>query len=104
MPGNTLDVSLVRDIHDNLIQQELLLTLSRLAARIGAAVIAEGVESESEVAALIDGGAQYAQGYLFALPAARVWDKKTGKQTGKKAGKKKMKPAGSKRRRKTKEA
>jgi EAL domain-containing protein (putative c-di-GMP-specific phosphodiesterase class I)/GGDEF domain-containing protein len=66
-----LDVSFVRNIHESLIQQELLLTLARLAERIGGAVIAEGVESEDEARALAERGARYAQGYLFAAPAAR---------------------------------
>jgi EAL domain-containing protein (putative c-di-GMP-specific phosphodiesterase class I) len=64
-----LDVSLVRNINDHLIKQELLHSLIRIAERIGAAVIAEGVETEEEVATLLDAGTQYGQGYLFALPA-----------------------------------
>jgi len=63
----------VRDIHENLIQQELLLTVTRLAERIGAEVIAEGVESDAEVAALRSGGARFAQGFHFAHPAAKRW-------------------------------
>lgn len=64
-----LDLSLVRGIEQSLIQQEVLLTLVRVAQRIDAAVIAEGVESEAERAALAEGGARFGQGYLFAAPA-----------------------------------
>ena len=65
-----LDVSLVRGIEENLIKQELLASLIRISARIGASVIAEGVETQLEAQTLIDSGAQFGQGYLFAEPAA----------------------------------
>jgi EAL domain-containing protein (putative c-di-GMP-specific phosphodiesterase class I)/GGDEF domain-containing protein len=63
-----LDVSMVRDIHRHLIKQDLLSSVVQIARRLGAAVIAEGVESEEEAAVLLEGGARYAQGYLFAEP------------------------------------
>ena len=68
-----LDVSLVRDIHENLIKQELLRTLLQMARQIDAAVIAEGVECEEEAAVLMQAGTQFGQGYLFAAPAAPTW-------------------------------
>ena len=64
-----LDVSLVRDIHENLIKQELIASLIRVAARVGASVIGEGVETHLEAQTLIDAGAQFGQGHLFAKPA-----------------------------------
>ncbi len=64
-----LDISLVRGIEENLIKQELMSSLIRIAARIGASVIAEGVETQLEAQTLIDAGAQFGQGYLFAEPA-----------------------------------
>jgi EAL domain-containing protein (putative c-di-GMP-specific phosphodiesterase class I) len=63
-----LDGSLVRDIHEHLIKQELLHSLIRIAEQIDASVIAEGVESEAEAATLREAGTQYGQGYLFARP------------------------------------
>jgi len=64
-----LDISLVRGIEENLIKQELMSSLVRISARIGASVIAEGVETQLEAQTLIDAGAQFGQGYLFAAPA-----------------------------------
>jgi EAL domain-containing protein (putative c-di-GMP-specific phosphodiesterase class I)/GGDEF domain-containing protein len=64
-----VDLSLVHGIHENLIKQELLTSLVHIGGRLGAAVIAEGVESEEEVAALRVAGARYGQGFLFAQPA-----------------------------------
>ena len=64
-----IDASLVRGIHESLLQQEVLATLVQLAARIDGAVIGEGIESEAEASTLRDGGARYGQGHLFALPA-----------------------------------
>lgn len=40
----------------------------RFAERLGAAVIAEGVETEAERRALLDLGADWGQGYLFGRP------------------------------------
>lgn len=64
-----LDVSLVHNIDEHLIKQELLHSLIRIAARIGASVVAEGVETEEEAATLAAAGARYGQGFLFAEPA-----------------------------------
>lgn len=64
-----LDGSLVRKINQNLIKQELLHSLVRIANRIGASVIAEGVETEEEAIALAAAGADYGQGFLFARPS-----------------------------------
>lgn len=63
-----LDVSLVREIDRNFIKQELLHSLIRIANRMGASVIAEGVETEDEAGALLAAGATYGQGCLFARP------------------------------------
>jgi EAL domain-containing protein (putative c-di-GMP-specific phosphodiesterase class I)/GGDEF domain-containing protein len=63
-----VDGSLVRGLHEHLIKQELMGSLVQLGRRIGAAVIAEGVESEQEARALLASGARYGQGYLFAGP------------------------------------
>jgi EAL domain-containing protein (putative c-di-GMP-specific phosphodiesterase class I) len=65
-----LDGSLVRKIDQNFIKQELLHSLVRIANRIGASVIAEGVETEEEAFALVEAGANYGQGYLFARPSS----------------------------------
>jgi EAL domain-containing protein (putative c-di-GMP-specific phosphodiesterase class I) len=64
-----IDTSLVRNVHESLMQQEVLATLVELAQAIGGAVIGEGVEREAEAAALAAGGARYGQGHLFAMPA-----------------------------------
>jgi EAL domain-containing protein (putative c-di-GMP-specific phosphodiesterase class I)/GGDEF domain-containing protein len=63
-----LDVSLVHNINEHLIKQDLLQSLMRIAERIGAAVIAEGIETEEEAAILVQAGTQYGQGHLYALP------------------------------------
>jgi EAL domain-containing protein (putative c-di-GMP-specific phosphodiesterase class I) len=59
------DVSLVRDIDKNSIKQGLLETLRSLAEKIGARVIAEGVEREGEKQTLVGLGIELAQGFLF---------------------------------------
>jgi EAL domain-containing protein (putative c-di-GMP-specific phosphodiesterase class I)/GGDEF domain-containing protein len=64
-----LDVSLVHGIHRHLIKQELLYSLIRIAERIDASVVAEGVESAEEVATLTEAGARYGQGFFFAEPS-----------------------------------
>ncbi len=66
-----VDASLVRGIHQNLIQQELLSSLVQIGRQMGAAVIAEGVEAEEEAAARREAGARDGQGFLVAVPAGR---------------------------------
>jgi EAL domain-containing protein (putative c-di-GMP-specific phosphodiesterase class I) len=64
-----VDGSVVRDIHRSLIKQEMFGSVVQIARRIGAEVVAEGVESVDELATLRDVGARYGQGYLFAGPS-----------------------------------
>ena len=63
------DIALVRNIDRNLIKRSLLETLVDLAEKIGAQVIAEGIEAESELAALLDLGVVLGQGRFFTAPA-----------------------------------
>ena len=60
-----IDISLVRGIDANLLQQDLLASLVSIGRRIGATVIAEGIESAAEMEFLRLHGARYGQGYLF---------------------------------------
>ena len=62
------DVSLVRDIDRSLIKRSLLETLVELSVRIGAKVIAEGIEAESELTTLRDMGVGFGQGRYLAHP------------------------------------
>lgn len=63
------DVSLVRNIDRSLIKRSLLETLVELADKIGAQVIAEGIEAESELTAVRDMGVRLGQGRYLAAPA-----------------------------------
>ncbi|MDH3254025.1 MAG: EAL domain-containing protein [Acidobacteriota bacterium] len=47
---------------------ELVKSISRLCHSMAAKVIAEGIETVEELAAMIAGGVDYGQGYLLALP------------------------------------
>jgi EAL domain-containing protein (putative c-di-GMP-specific phosphodiesterase class I) len=62
------DISLVRQIDRNLIKRSLLETLVDLSAKIGARVIAEGIELEPELKTLRDMGVPFGQGRLLAPP------------------------------------
>lgn len=62
------DVSLVRNIDRSLIKRSLLETLVELAAKIRAEVIAEGIESETELLAVREMGVRLGQGRYLAAP------------------------------------
>jgi len=64
-----LDLALVRGIEKSKRQQILVRHLVSLCIELGATVVAEGIETEDELSAVIDTGAHYGQGYLFARPA-----------------------------------
>ncbi len=63
------DVALVRHIDRNLIKRSLLETLVELSGKIGARVVAEGIEEEPEFATLRDMGVPLGQGRFLAPPA-----------------------------------
>ncbi len=65
-----LDISLVKGVDKNLVKLELLRTLQGLAQRIGAQVIAEGLESEAEHRVVKELGIPYGQGFFLAWPSA----------------------------------
>jgi EAL domain-containing protein (putative c-di-GMP-specific phosphodiesterase class I)/AmiR/NasT family two-component response regulator len=65
-----LDASLTRDIDLDRGRRSLAGALISFAAEIGATIIAEGIETEAELAALSLLGARFGQGYRLARPAA----------------------------------
>jgi len=62
------DISLVRNIDRNRIKRTLLETLVELSETIGAGVIAEGIEMESELETLRELGVHLGQGHFLAPP------------------------------------
>jgi EAL domain-containing protein (putative c-di-GMP-specific phosphodiesterase class I) len=63
-----LDMSLVRDIHKNDTKRRLVSSMTSLCKEMGMIVVAEGVETSEERAALVDIGCDLLQGYLLARP------------------------------------
>ncbi len=63
-----IDTVLVRDVHVSLVNREMVKAIVAMGRGIGATVIAEGIHTEDEVAALLAMGVPYGQGYLLARP------------------------------------
>jgi EAL domain-containing protein (putative c-di-GMP-specific phosphodiesterase class I) len=63
-----LDRQLVQDLDSKPRQQKLVSFTVNLCNQLGAAVVAEGIETLEELKAVVDCGAQYGQGYLLARP------------------------------------
>lgn len=63
-----IDMFLVREVNLNSVKKCLLETFVTFAEKIGASIIAEGIESEEEMRALSDIGVHYGQGYFLARP------------------------------------
>lgn len=63
-----LDRQLITGIDQSRRQRELVAAVVDLCNRLDALVVAEGIETIKEYRALVDTGAQYGQGYLFARP------------------------------------
>jgi len=64
--------SLVRKIHADPIKREILASLEAIGKRIGATLVAEGIEVEAERKALVELGIEFGQGYLLGKPAFQV--------------------------------
>ena len=65
-----LDMSLVRNLHEHPRRRRVVQLLQRFGETEDAKVVAEGVETEAELAALRDCGITLLQGYYFARPRA----------------------------------
>lgn len=72
IPLHTLkiDRSFVHEVPDNAGDAAITLTIICLARRLDLRVIAEGVETQRQLAFLREQGCHYMQGYLFAKPVA----------------------------------
>ena len=63
-----IDMALVRDVHQKKVSQQVVKAIMEMAVGMGATVIAEGIQTPEEAAALRDLGIRFGQGYLFARP------------------------------------
>jgi EAL domain-containing protein (putative c-di-GMP-specific phosphodiesterase class I)/DNA-binding NarL/FixJ family response regulator len=63
-----LDISLIRDIHDQPMRRAMVRTLAEFGRSIGALVVGEGVEVQAEASILTGLGVPAAQGFLFGRP------------------------------------
>jgi EAL domain-containing protein (putative c-di-GMP-specific phosphodiesterase class I) len=70
-----IDISLVRNIQNDFYKQGVFKSLVILANKIGALVIAEGVENEEECIQVLRLGGHMIQGYYFSKPE-KITDKK----------------------------
>jgi EAL domain-containing protein (putative c-di-GMP-specific phosphodiesterase class I) len=64
-----LDMSLVRDVHENDTKRRLIRSMTEVCAEMGRLVVAEGIEVRAERDALHELGCELMQGYMFARPA-----------------------------------
>lgn len=63
-----VDLSLVRGCDTDEVRASLIESLVNYANRVGAKLVAEGIETQEELATLRSLGVRYGQGYLLALP------------------------------------
>ncbi|AKS43099.1 EAL domain-containing protein [Wenzhouxiangella marina] len=65
-----IDLRLINALEDNRNQQAVVQSILTLGLGLGASVIAEGIETQSQLDLLRQLGADYAQGFLFHRPEA----------------------------------
>ena len=63
-----IDMGLVRDVHQKRISQQVVHAIADMGTAVGATVIAEGIQTPEEAAALLALGVRFGQGYLFGRP------------------------------------
>ncbi len=63
-----IDMTLIRGIHTNVIQQNIVRSLISLSVSMNMEIIAEGVETHDERCFLMNNGCDLLQGYLLARP------------------------------------
>lgn len=67
-----LDMNLIRDIHRDTMRQALVRSLCEFAALTNTYLVAEGIETKSELLKLIDLGVQYGQGFYLQRPDPNI--------------------------------
>jgi len=67
-----LDMALIRNIHQDRTRRAIIAGTLQTCASLDITVIAEGVETDDEVAALREMGVRLFQGYRFGRPATRA--------------------------------
>ncbi|ACV61919.1 diguanylate phosphodiesterase [Desulfofarcimen acetoxidans DSM 771] len=67
-----LDAFLIRNINKEFHKQEVFKSLVNLAKKIGALVVAEGIEGEDESICALELGADMLQGYYFDKPSVNI--------------------------------
>ena len=67
-----LDMSLIRDIDAHATKRRVVGAITTLCRELGSRVVAEGVETPSELAALRDVGIELIQGFLLARPTREI--------------------------------
>ena len=72
-----MDMSIIRDVDSTPRKRRLVELLCRFAEATEAMIVAEGVETETEAAALQECGAHILQGYYFARPSIEQNDAQT---------------------------
>lgn len=65
-----LDMSLIRGIDHNPVKRALIETFLTFSEKVGCALIAEGIETETELSSLVAMGVHYGQGYFLGRPSA----------------------------------
>jgi EAL domain-containing protein (putative c-di-GMP-specific phosphodiesterase class I) len=63
-----IDMSLVRDVHQKRVSQQVVKAILEMGTGIGATVIAEGIQTQDEADAVRSLGVRFGQGYLFGRP------------------------------------
>ncbi|GFK95726.1 Phytochrome-like protein cph2 [Fundidesulfovibrio magnetotacticus] len=65
-----LDMSLIRGIDANPVKRALIETFLTFSDKVGCKIVAEGIETASELSSLVSMGVHYGQGYFLARPAS----------------------------------
>ncbi|HEY3318102.1 MAG TPA: bifunctional diguanylate cyclase/phosphodiesterase [Coriobacteriia bacterium] len=63
-----IDISLIRGIDHDRVRYQLVKSLATFAEEMGVSLIAEGIETAEELAAVKELGVRYGQGFFFCLP------------------------------------
>jgi EAL domain-containing protein (putative c-di-GMP-specific phosphodiesterase class I)/GGDEF domain-containing protein len=65
-----IDMGLVRDVDKDPVRRALMETMVTFAEKIGAHIVAEGIERKGEISTLMDIGVGFGQGYFLGRPSS----------------------------------